>query len=409
MEVEPESHSGTNSTSTHSCGTSRPHVVLPRRRLNLKPGSTPDNDKPIDCDLLVMAAYDSLGMKKCPAQPESHGYIPIGKLRSFFHLMLVARVASPRVSYWEKDDEDQRADRVIDSMMGSFTRAVTRSSTPGVTIEHFYRIIPAYFPNLFEGLTHLFGEFLSRTCLSNGAARQPLIERHWKEGLGPMIMCDAIIKQLGMFLPRSQILRGPALVFHSQQGEVVDMSEFESRTNGLKRTVFLIKGITIPSKRWVGGKTTWNDSLADVGSPAEAPQMQTYGIYLPEPWQTTGEFTYGGKGMVLFRLEPTHEVFQVTDADEHDYMWFPEPRAGRRSMITFGSPPRHKRWQRPNWPWPALTLLGGVSLMIEGGMKNAVFLHNRLQSHSFRASVLDENKVVNEVMAVERVEVWRFR
>lgn len=113
--------------------------------------------------------------------------------------------------------------------------------------------------------------------------------------------------------------------------------------------------------------------------------------------------------MLLFRLEPTHEVFRVTGAKEHDYMWFPEPREGRRSMITFGSPPRHKRWQRPSWPWPALALLGGVSLVVEGGMKNAVFLHNHRQAHSFQPSALEEKRVINEVLAVERVEVWRFR
>ncbi|MBE3046286.1 TLD domain-containing protein [Candidatus Bathyarchaeota archaeon] len=410
VEVDAELPPGSNSSSAHSCATSRPHVVLPRRRLHLKPGAAPSNNKRIDCDLLVMAAHDSLGMKSHTNQPESHGHIPIGKLRKFLHLMLVTRVAWPRDKLWGNEEgQDQMIDRATDSMKGTFAKAVAISGTPGVTIEHFYRIIPVYFPNLFEGLAHLFGEFLSEARLSSRAAKGPLIERHWKEGLGPMIMCDAIIMQLGMFLPRSQLLCGPALVFHSVHDTEVNMAEFESRTNGLKRTVLLVKGITVPNKRWGGGKTSWHDSLVDVGSPAASPQTRTYGVYLPEPWQPTGEFTFGGQDMLLFRLEPTHEVFPVTGAKDHDYMWFPETREGRRSMITFGSPPRHKRWQRPTWPWPALPLLGGVSLMVEGGMRNAVFLHNRRQPHSFRPSAVDENQVVNEVLAVERVEVWRFR
>lgn len=187
------------------------------------------------------------------------------------------------------------------------------------------------------------------------------------------------------------------------------MTEFESRTNGLKRTVFLIRGTTVPNTEWQGGMTTWNDSLARVRGPNTPPQTRTYGVYLPEPWQSTGEFTYGGQDMILFRLEPTHEVFSIEGSKEHDYMWFPEPRDGRRSMITYGSPPRHRRWQRPTWPWPLTGQLGGVSLLVEGGMRNAVFLHDCRQTHSFQTSVLNSNEVVNEVLAIERVEVWRFR
>lgn len=408
-DLEPEMQVGSSSSSTQSCGTARPHVVLPRRRLNLKPGEEPSDGKPIDGDLLVMAAYDSLGMKDYPEQPESHGYIPIGKLRKFLHLMLVTRVSWPRDDFWTQEDEGQRADRVIDSMVGTFAKAVGMSGTPGATLEHLYRLIPTYFPNLFEGLTHLFGEFLTETRLANRATRGPLIERHWRDGLGKTIMCDAIIMQLGMFLPRSQLLCGPALVFHSAQGKEVNMTEFESRTNGLKRTVFLIRGTTIPNTEWQGGMTTWSDSLAVVKGPNAPAQTRTYGVYLPEPWQSTGEFTYGGQDMVLFRLEPTHEVFPIEGSKEHDYMWFPEPREGRRSMITFGSPPRHRRWQRPTWPWPLTGQLGGVSLMVEGGMKNAVFLHDCRQARSFQASALNAKEVVNEVLVVERVEVWRFR
>ncbi|KAL2111667.1 hypothetical protein VUR80DRAFT_9599 [Thermomyces stellatus] len=279
--ADAELHPGSSSSTVQSSGTSRPHVVLRKRRLHLHPGVAPD-PKPIDSDLLVMAAYDALGMKKCPEQPESPGYIPIGKLRGFLHLMLVTRTAWPRDKLWSME-EDQRVDRVIDSMVGTFVRAMGISGTPGATLEHFYQIIPTYFPNLFEGLTHLFGEFLSEARLSNRSAKAPLIERHWKEGLGPMIMCDAIIMQLGMFLPRSQLLSGPALIFRSIQGAEVDMAEFESRTNGLKRTVFLISGTTVPNKRWSGGKTTWHESVVDVRSPATPPQIRTYGVYLPEP------------------------------------------------------------------------------------------------------------------------------
>ncbi|SPO02094.1 uncharacterized protein DNG_04767 [Cephalotrichum gorgonifer] len=387
---------------------------MPRRRLNFLPGEAPQNLEAIDCDLLVMAAYDALGIKKYPKQPESRGYIPTGKLRKFIHLMLVTGVAWPQGKLWAEVGEDSGVDRVVDSMMETFSTAAAMSGTPGSTLEHLYRLIPAYFPNIFEGLARLFGEFLSEKRLAvtwlRSAATGPLLEPHWKDtSLGSMIMCDGIIMQLGMFLPRSQLVCGPALVFHSTPGEEVNMAEFESRTNGLKRTVFLIKGKTIPGRRWEGGKTTWQGSLLNVKTPRQEPETRTYGVYLPEPWQTTGEFTYGGQGMVLFRLEPIHEVFPIEGTKEHDYMWFPEPREGRRSMITFGSPGRPRRWQKASWPWPSLAHLGGVSLMVDGGMKNAVFLHDRRHAYSFRPSVLDEKRVVNEVLAVERVEVWRFR
>lgn len=281
-DAEGEGHLESSSGSAQSSSTARPHVILPRRRLHLKPGNAPDS-KPIDCDLLVVAAHDALGMKKSPEQPESHGYIPLGKLRKFLHLMLVTRVAWPQDKVLPEEEKDQRIDGVVDSMVGTFAKAVAISNTPGTTLEHFYRIIPTYFPNLFEGLTHLFGDFLSETRLSCRSPKGSLMEKHWKDGLGPMIMCDAIILQLGMFLPRSQLLRGPALVFHSVQDTDVNMAEFESRTNGLKRTVFLIRGTTVPHKRWSGGKTTWHESLADVRSPAAPPQTRTYGVYLPEP------------------------------------------------------------------------------------------------------------------------------
>src|SRR5690606_23432208 len=131
-DADAEPHPGSGSSSVPSSRTSRPHVLLPRRRLHLNPGGAPDA-KPIDCDLLVMASYNALGIKKCPEQPESRGYIPIGKLRKFLHLMLITRTAWRRDKLSPEEEESQRVERVVDSMVGTFAKLVRISGTPGTT------------------------------------------------------------------------------------------------------------------------------------------------------------------------------------------------------------------------------------------------------------------------------------
>ena len=404
----------------------RPHSHMGGFSID-EPANEEDEDE--DDDELALAALDSLDaieVFKFDQRADTkihHAQIPTDNFRKLIMLLLIIapldsqeNLSSHAQQLTEARLEGLR--RVADCILWSFTP----EQNGGIFYHSFNTIVPASLPYMFDGLNPLFEHFLfsknidlsrrrkstTSATLSSPAATlsSPATTQTPHLRLEPVLAREGeildlnVLSQLSFFLKGNTVFRSLRPLYAGSDAGFSIGSLEHKVLNWRAPSILLVAGTRLSSIPQGSQERAFADALPPKRFPDGASGNSTsgrvvFGAYLDVPWKQTHKEAIGGSGMLLFQLEPIHEVFQASNISK-DYITF------TRSGISFGIPPT------PSKPISGLssrTTLGPVSLMLNESLEFGVFTHDSTGGGSFHPSKSRKHDWQDR-FEIESLEVW---
>lgn len=375
-----------------------------------------------DDDELALAALDSLDaieVFKYDQRADTkihHAQIPTDNFKKLIMLLLVIAPldAQENLSSHAQQLTEARLDalhRVADCILWSFTP----EQNGGIFYHSFNTIVPASLPYMFDGLNPLFENFLfsknidlSRRTKSSSPVPvssstigqapdiqfEPLLSREGE------ILNLSTLSQLSFFFKGDSIFRRLRPLYAGGDAGFSIGSIEQKVLNWRAPSILLVAGTRLPSIPQGSQERAFAETLPPKRFPDGASGNSTlgrvvFGAYLDVPWKQTYKEAIGGTGMLLFQLEPIHEVFRASTINK-DYLTF------TKSGISFGSPPAHSK---PISGLSSHVALGPVSLMLNESLEFGVFTHDSTGGGSFHPSK-SRKYDWQDRFEIESVEVW---
>ncbi len=374
-----------------------------------------------DDDELALAALESLDaieVFKYDQRADTkihHAQIPADNFKKLIMLLLVIAPldAQENLSSHAQQLTEARLEnlrQVADCILWSFTP----EQNGGVFYHSFNTIVSASLPYMFDGLNPLFEHFLfsknidlsRRRKSSSSVPSSPTVPQPTKMQLGPLLPKEGeilnlnVLSQLSFFLKGNSIFRQLRLLYAGGDAGFSIGSIEQKVLNWRAPSILLVAGTRLPSIPQGSQERAFAEALPpkrfpDGASGKSSSGRVVFGAYLDVPWKQTHKEAIGGTRMLLFQLEPIHEVFRASTISK-DYLTF------TRSGISFGSPPA------PSKPISGLSshvALGPVSLMLNESLEYGVFTHDSTGGGSFHQSRSRKHDWQDR-FEVESLEVW---
>lgn len=378
--------------------------------------STTDYDDDDDDDDLVLTAFELLDASEAAKQgvtPEFHtAMIPTDNFRKLLMLLILAAPLDPQENLSQyssrvSGDQLEQLRSTAENMLASFVDA---ESSPGIRYRFFKTIIPVLFPNLFNGFNGLFEHFLFSQNLDfskhkdGTGATQPAARKAAQPLLPDKgdILSDHVLSQISMFLPGTSLFRRVRLLYSGNDAGF-SMGSFESKVfNWRAPTIILVSGTRLGHVPDGGQEASFAESLPAKRFPDGTKSGRvTYGVYVREPWKHTHRACFGDSEIVLFQLEPIHDVFPASTINT-DYVAFTKP-PGNQSHLSFGCPhPKPTQSNRKD----GVFALGPVSLLLNDSFEFGVFNHDyKSRGGAFHTSVTRKFDFQDRFQ-IENLEVW---
>ena len=369
-----------------------------------------------DDDDLVLNAFELLDINEAVKQGDVstfHGaMIPTDNFRKLLMLLLLTAPldAQENLSQYSSrvaGEELESLRSTAESILASF---VDVESSPGIKFNHFKKIIPVLFPNLFSGFNGLFGHFLFSKNFDFSKHKGdagPKSDVHAKEAQPILsdkgeILNDHVLSQISMFLPGSDLFRRVRLLYSGNDAGF-SIGSFESKVfNWRAPTLLLVSGTRLPDKPDGGPEATFAGTIPPKRFPNGSKSGQvTYGVYVREPWKHTHKECFGDSETLLFQLGPVHDVFSASTINT-DYVAFTKPPANK-SCLSFGCPhPKPTQSHRKD----TMLSLGAVSLHLNDSFEFGVFNHDyKSKGGAFHTSVTRKFDF-QERFQIDNLEVW---
>ena len=375
-----------------------------------------------DDDELALAALDSLDaieVFKYDQRADTkihHAQIPTDNFKKLIMLLLIVapldaqeNLSSHVPQLTEAKLEGLR--QIADSIIWSFAP----EQSEGIFYRSFNTIVPASLPYMFDGLNPLFEHFLfsknidlsrpkkssSLVPLSSPAIPQapdiqpkPLLPREGE------ILNLNVLSQMSFFIKGNSMFRRLRPLYAGSDAGFSIGSIEQKVFNWRAPSILLVAGTRLPSVPQGSRERAFADTLPpkrfrDGASGNSTSGRVVFGAYLDVPWKQTHKEAIGGAEMLLFQLEPIHEVFRASTLSK-DYVTF------TRSGISFGSP------IAPSKPISGLSShisLGPVSLMLNESLEFGVFTHDSTGGGSFYPSKSRKHDWQDR-FEIDSLEVW---
>lgn len=375
-----------------------------------------DDAEDEDDDDLVITAFELLDINDAVTQgqtPAFHGaMIPTDNFRKLIMLLLLAAPLDPQESL------SQYSSRVIGDDLEALrstaecilTAFVDVEKTPGIRYNHFKRIIPVLFPNMFNGFNGLFEHLLFSKNLDfskhvNESEDRPKDAQKMAQPLlleNGEILNEHTLAQISFFLPGSDLFRRVRLLYSGNDAGF-SMGSFETKVfNWRAPTLLLVRGSRIDAVPDGGQEAAFAESLPPKRFPdGSKSDRLTFGVYVREPWKHTHKECFGDSETMIFQLEPVHDVFQASTINT-DYVTFTKPPSNE-PCLSFGSPhPKPSKATRRGHTLP----LGSVSLVLNDSFEFGVFNHDYdSRGGAFHTSTIRKHNFQDRFQ-IESLEVW---
>ena len=381
-----------------------------------------EDEEDEDDDELALAALNSLDaieVFKYDQRADTkihHAQIPTDNFRKLITLLLVIAPlgAQENLSSHAQQLTEARLEgirRVADCVLWSFNP----EQNGGILYHSFNTVVPASLPYIFDGLNPLFEHFLfsknidlsrRRKSSSSVPLSSPTVPQAPDVQFEPLlpregeILNMSTLTQLAFFLKGDSIFRRLRPLYAGGDAGFSIGSIEQKVLNWRAPSILLVAGTRLPSVPQGSGERAFAEALPPkwfpdgVSSNSKSGRV-IFGAYLDVPWKQTHKEAIGGAEMLLFQLEPIHEVFRASTISK-DYVTF------TRSGISFGSPPA------PSKPISGLSshvALGPVSLMLNESLEFGVFTHNSAGGGSFHPSQSRKHDWQDR-FEIESLEVW---
>ncbi len=385
-----------------------------------EPANEDEEDE--DDDELALAALDSLDaieVFKYDQRADTkihHAQIPAENFQKLIMLLLVIasldvqeNLSSHAQQLTEARVEGLR--QVADSILLSFSP----EQNGGIFYHSFNTIVPMSLPYMFDGLNPLFEHFLfsknidlSRRGISPSSPplSSPTIPQAPDIQLEPVLPREGEILNLNILSQLSFFLKGDSVFrrlrpLYSGGDAGFSIGSFEQKVlNWRAPSILLVAGNRLSQTPQGARERGFAEALPSKRFPDGSSGNSTsgrvvFGAYLDVPWKQTHKEAIGGAEMLIFQLEPIHEVFRASTINT-GYFTF------TRSGISFGSPPA------PSKPVSGLSSrvsLGPVSLMLDESLEFGVFTHDSTGGGSFLPSKARKHDWQDR-FEIESLEVW---
>ena len=378
-----------------------------------------EDEEDEDDDELALAALDSLDaieVFKYDQRADTkihHAQIPAENFKKLIMLLLIIAPldAQENLSSHAQQLTQARLEslrQVADSVLSSFTP----EQNGGIYYHSFNTVVPISLPYMFDGLNPLFEHFLfsknidlSRRRISPTSApsSSPTISQAPLEPVLPRegeILNLNILSQLSFFLKGDSVFRRLRPLY-SGGAAGFSMGSIEQKVlNWRAPSILLVAGTRLPQTPQGTRERGFAEALPSKRFPDGSSGNSTsgrvvFGAYLDVPWKQTHKEAIGGAEMLLFQLEPVHEVFRANTINRGCFTF-------TRSGISFGSPPA------PSKPVSGLSsriCLGPVSLMLDESLEFGVFTHDCTGGGSFLPSRARKHDWQDR-FEIDSLEVW---
>lgn len=371
-----------------------------------------------DDDELVLAAFDSLDI----VQAIRHGdaptlrgaMIPPDNFRKLIMLLLLISPLDPQesLSQYSHRVVGQELECLRSTAKNILSAFVNAEKAPGITFNHFSRILPVSFPFLFNGFNALFEHFLfsKNLDLNRHNGEQSLTTPPVTSEAQPLLPATGsildlnILSQLSFFIPGTSLFRRLRPLF-SGDVDGFSMGSFESKVfNWRAPTILLVRGTRVGDGPRGGPESAFHASLPPrrfgSGSPSD---RLTFGVYVTQPWRHTNRECFGDATSILFQLEPIHDVFPASSLNK-DYASFTKPSSStHHAGISFGCPPSRAAG---SFRQPATVPLGALSLFLDSSFEFGVFTHDYTSRGGAFSTSMTRRHDFQDRFEVESLEVW---
>ena len=372
-----------------------------------------------DEDMLALSALDSLDAIEAVGLGERpnirHSVIPVDNFNKLVQLLLLIAPLETQESLSLHADRlnDEKNLRQLRHCAEAILSTLNIESEPGITYRSFKAIVPSSLPHLFAGLDPLFEHFLfqkdfdlsRRKASISGvphspqpanpasptSSTTPKTPKSPKASTsfppleipllpaGGELLTHATLSQLSFFL-------SPSIVFHRLH-TLFSGAEHGFSLNSLEKYVFnwkaptilLVSGTIMPTNPSGTRERSFSATFPPIrhNSSIKPSSKVVYGAYVPMPWRTTHKSPLEASEMVLFQLEPTHDVFRASTVSTSHFTFTTAPHSTHPG-IAFGSP----------LPVPGATSVqpGPISLHLDDALEFGVFTHAAGGGGSFHSS-----------------------
>ena len=386
-----------------------------------------DDEEEEDDDELALAALDSLDAIEVFKHDQRadtkiyHAQIPIDNFRRLLMLLLVIAPLDSQESLSKHAQQltearIQSLHRVADAILWSFTP----EQNAGIFYASFNKIIPASLPYMFDGLNPLFEHFLfsknidlSKRRRTSSSAQTPLTSPSVPQvpdtPLEPLLQKEGdiltlpLLSQISFFLKPSSIFRRLRPLYLGASAGFSLGSISQKVLNWRAPSILLVSGSRLPASPSGPRERAFADTLPPKRFPDSAAGNTTngklvFGACIDVPWKETHKEAIGGPEMLLFQLEPIHEVWRSSTISK-DYFTF-----NLRTGVQFGVPPSNKSVHSHSHSSEHVAL-GPVSLILDSSLEYGVFNHDSTGGGSFHPSAT-RRVDWQDRFEIEALEVW---
>lgn len=378
-----------------------------------KPDAEDDDD---DDDDLVLTAFELLDAHDATqgGDPSSSqlAMVPSDNFRKLLMLLLLTAPLDPQESLSQYSDRftGDRLEALRSTAECVLASFVDVEKSPGIKYKHFKNVLPALFPNMFNGFNGLFEHFLFSKDLDlskhKGDDEKP--KERLPETAQPLlpsngeILNEHSLSQISFFLPGDSLFRRVRPLYSGNDAGF-SMGSFETKVfNWRAPTLLLVRGTRLEDRPDGGQEAAFAEKLPPKRFPnGSKSDRLTFGVYVKEPWRHTHKECFGDSDTVLFQLEPVHDVFRPSSVNK-DYVTFTKPPSND-PMTSFGSPhPKPTKSGRRSGTIP----LGPVSLALDGSFQYGVFNHDySSRGGAFHTSPIRKFDFQDRFL-IESLEVW---
>jgi len=373
------------------------------------------NEDDEDEDDLALAALESLDALEVFQLHESsihQASIPSDNLKKLIMLLLLISPLGSQESlarHAERllDDQLEGLRRTADNILAAF---VNVEKSPGVKFHQFNTVIPISLPNIFNGFNPLFEHFLFSknidfTKRKDASAPPPPLDPEMDQPLlqstGEILDLN-VLSQLSFFLPGKDLFRRLRLLYSGGDAGF-SMGSFETKVfNWRAPTILLVAGNRVEDPPSGGQERAFADTLPPKRFPDSSKSTHVvFGVYLTQPWRQTHKECFGTSDILLFQLEPVHEVFHASSINT-DYVAYSKPPSTHPGVL-FGCPHPKAKQQA------GLTThvnLGAVSLYLDSSFEFGTFTHNYSSGGGAFHNSATRKFDFQDRFEIESLEVW---
>lgn len=359
-----------------------------------------------------LESWDEIDVvRKLDGVRTDHCFIVASDLATLFAFLLAIINLKPfQKLHWPVSNTKKEYTAQFIRSAWNLIRTIDSNVTESTKIYYpaFSAAVMSNFPKIFDPLGYLFDKLLfqqgthledihlpsssTNTAVSPTSPTTDLsLDYHQ---IHHNILNAAMKSQLALIIGSQNVFGEKSLIcLYSSAKDGFSMRAFQSKVFKWNApTIILVQGHIMSEIPNSARERAFNEQIPPLKESHRHFKRATYGVYVEEPWKSSGKECFANINTILFQLTPKHDQYHASQEGPAHYAYF-----SKEGGIGFGSPP----------PFSGHNIkykLGPVSLTLNESLEYGVFRHLG-PGGSFNKSQVSE-QAYEDRFVIDELEVW---